>query len=385
MQVHRIELLQVRMPLVSPFTTSFGTQETRLALLVRVEATADDGRGGTSDVVGWGECVAGEHPVYSAEYVAGCHHVLTHELVPLLLAAPGPDGRPGDVNADGVATALAPIVGHHMAKAALEMAVLDAELRGRGQSLADHLGATRTLVPSGVSVGIQDDVDTLVGVVGGYLDEGYVRIKLKVAPGHDLDLVRAVRTTFGDDLLLQVDANAAYTLADADHLRRLDDFGLLLVEQPLATDDLWEHAQLARTMATPICLDESIESVADATAAIEMGATTVVNIKPGRVGGYLEAVRIHDRCRERGVDAWCGGMLETGLGRAANAALAALDGFTLPGDISASARFFAEDITEPFVLEDGHIRVPTGPGLGVAPVPERLEGMLERRDEVWPA
>lgn len=384
MQVHRIELLQVRMPLVSPFTTSFGTQHTRLALLVRVEATTDDGRGGAADVVGWGECVAGEHPVYSAEYVAGAHHVLAHELVPLLARASGPNGR-ADIAADGVATALAPIVGHHMAKAAVEMAVLDAELRGRDQSLADHLGATRSRVPSGVSVGLQDDTDTLVEVVRGYLDEGYVRIKLKIEPGRDLDLVRAVRATFGDDLLLQVDANAAYTLADADHLHGLDDFSLLLVEQPLANDDLWEHAQLARTMDTPICLDESIESVADATAAIEMGATTVVNIKPGRVGGYLEAVRIHDRCRERGVDAWCGGMLETGLGRAANAALAALDGFTLPGDISASSRFYVEDITEPFVLEDGHIRVPRGPGLGVEPVPARLDAMLERRDDVTPA
>ncbi len=283
-----------------------------------------------------------------------------------------------------MAPTLAPIVGHHMAKAALEMAVLDAELRGEETSLAEHLGATRAMVPSGVSVGLQADVDTLVDVVGDYLDQGYVRIKLKIKPGHDVDLVRAVRTTFGDDLALQVDANAAYTLADADHLAALDPFELLLIEQPLANDDLWEHAQLATRLDTPICLDESIESAADATAAIEMGATTVVNVKPGRVGGYLEAARIHDLCRDRGVDAWCGGMLETGLGRAANAALAAMDGFTLPGDVSASSRFYTTDVTEPFVLEDGHIRVPTGPGLGVAPVPARLDEFVVHRRDVWP-
>jgi O-succinylbenzoate synthase len=217
-----------------------------------------------------------------------------------------------------------------------------------------------------------DSVPRLLDAVAGYLDEGYVRIKLKIEPGWDLAPVRAVRERFGDAVPLQVDANAAYTLADAAHLAKLDDFGLLLIEQPLADDDLVQHAALARRVKTPICLDESIESARDAAAAISLGACSVVNIKPGRVGGYLEARRIHDLCAAHGVAVWCGGMLETGLGRAANVALAALPGFTLPGDTSGSRRYFATDITEPFVLSDGHLAVPTGPGLGVEPLPDVL-------------
>lgn len=377
MQLHRVELLHLRLPLVAPFTTSFGTQETRLALLVRVEASARGPDGTPVAVVGWGECVAGEQPLYSAETVAGAHHVLATWLVPLVTRA----SRDGSLTPGRVHTILRPIVGHHMAKAALEMALLDADLRAREQSLATALGATRDRVPSGVSVGLQDTLDDLVATVGGYLDEGYVRIKLKIKPGHDVALVRAVREAFGD-IPLQVDANAAYTLDDADLLAQLDPFDLLLVEQPLANDDLWQHAQLAPRLATPLCLDESIESVADTDAALDMGAASIINVKPGRVGGYLQAKAIHDRCRERRAVAWVGGMIETGLGRAANAALAALDGFTLPGDVSASSRFYAEDVTEPFVLEDGHIRVPTGPGLGVAPLPERLEAFTVTRQDV---
>ncbi|MBY5161269.1 o-succinylbenzoate synthase [Salsipaludibacter albus] len=379
MQLHRVELVRLRLPLVAPFTTSFGTQETRLALLVRVEATAAGPGGQPVDVVGWGECVAGEHPLYSSETVAGASHVLATYLVPMVVAA-------GDeaLSADAVHAVLRPIVGHHMAKAALEMALLDAELRARDQSLARALGATRDRVPSGVSVGLHDTIGDMVDTVGDYLDQGYVRIKLKIKPGHDVELVRAVREAYGD-VPLQVDANAAYTLADADHLAELDEFDLLLVEQPLANDDLWQHSLLAPRLATPICLDESIESVADTDAALDMGAASIINVKPGRVGGYLQARAIHDRCRERGVVAWVGGMLETGLGRAANAALAAMDGFTLPGDVSASSRFYREDVTEPFVLEDGHIRVPAGPGLGVEPLPERLEALTVDRRDVHPA
>jgi O-succinylbenzoate synthase len=223
-----------------------------------------------------------------------------------------------------------------------------------------------------VSVGIQPSVQQLLAVVGDYLDQGYVRIKLKIMPGWVVEPVRAVRERFGDDLLLQVDANAAFTLVDAPLLSQLDAFGLLLIEQPLAEDDLRQHAELARYLTTPVCLDESIVSAKIAADALAMGACRVINVKPGRVGGYLEAKRIHDLARANGIAVWCGGMLETGLGRAANAALAALPGFTLPGDISASARFYATDITEPFVIDDGHIAVPTGPGLGVAPIPEIL-------------
>jgi o-succinylbenzoate synthase len=250
---------------------------------------------------------------------------------------------------------------------------MDAELRSQGVSFADALGAVHDHVPSGVSVGIMDSVPELLDTVRGYLAEGYVRIKLKIEPGWDVEPLRAVRETFGEDLLLQVDANAAYSLADAAHLVRLDEFALLLIEQPLGEEDILGHADLARRLRTPLCLDESIVSASSAAAAIRLGACSVINIKAGRVGGYLEARRIHDVCHAHGVAVWCGGMLETGLGRAANVALAALPGFTLPGDVSASSRYFATDLTEPFTLRDGGLDVPRGAGLGVEP----LTGMLE--------
>jgi o-succinylbenzoate synthase len=255
----------------------------------------------------------------------------------------------------------------------VEMAVLDAELRAEGQSFAGYLGAVTDRVAAGVAVSIMESIPALLDAVAAYLDAGYVRIKLKVEPGWDVEPVRAVREHFGDGLLLQVDANAAYTLADARHLDRLDPFDLLLVEQPLAADDLRGHAELARRLATPVCLDESITSAGVAATAISLGACSVVNIKPGRVGGYLEARRVHDVCATHGVPVWCGGMLETGIGRAGNVALAALPNFTLPGDTSASDRYYELDITPPFRLEDGCLKVPTGPGLGVVPIPEVLD------------
>jgi O-succinylbenzoate synthase len=259
-----------------------------------------------------------------------------------------------------------------MAKAALETAVLDAELRAAGISLAAFLGATREAVPVGVSVGLTRSVGELVTAVEGYLADGYQRVKLKIEPGWDVGPVAAVRKQF-PDLPLQVDANEAYTLADSSRLTDLDEFNLLLIEQPLPADDLAAHAELARRLRTPICLDESIVSARAARRAIELGATAIVNIKPGRVGGFLEARRVHDVCRDQGVPAWCGGMLETGIGRAANLALAALPGFTLPGDISASKRYFARDVTSPFDLLPGSLlAVPTGPGIGV----EVNEGVL---------
>jgi o-succinylbenzoate synthase len=351
-----VELRRVRMPLVAPFRTSFGTETTRDILLVRVV---------TDDAEGWGECVAMSGPLYSSEYADAAADVMRRFLVPALTAAPLP-------GAHAVAGALAPFKGHRMAKAALETAVLDAELRAEGRSFGRELGAVHDRVPCGVSVGIMSSVPELLDAVGGYLAEGYVRIKLKIEPGWDVEPVRAVRERHGDDVLLQVDANTAYTLGDARHLARLDDFDLLLIEQPLDEEDVLGHVELARQIRTPVCLDESITSARDAAAAIRLGACQVVNIKPGRVGGYLEARRIHDVCVAHGVPVWCGGMLETGLGRAANLALAALPGFTLPGDTSASGRYYAADLTEPFVLDDGHLGVPSGPGLGVVPLPDRL-------------
>jgi O-succinylbenzoate synthase len=258
-----------------------------------------------------------------------------------------------------------------MAKAAVEMAILDAELRAKDVSLGAFLGAVRTDVDCGVSVGIHDTLLELQRTVERHLAEGYRRIKLKVEPGHDVEPVRAVREQFGG-IPLQVDANAAYEVGDIGELAALDEFDLLLIEQPFPEEDLAAHAELARAVRTPVCLDESITSARVAESAIALGACSIVNVKAGRVGGYLEARRVHDVCADRGIPVWCGGMLETGLGRAANVALAALPNFTLPGDTSASGRYYEEDITQPFVLDDGRLAVPTGPGLGVSPLPDVL-------------
>lgn len=352
--IERVELRRIAMPLVSPFRTSFGSQTARDILLVRVDLADASG----SIVEGWGECVALSEPSYSPEYVGGAQHVIVHHLLPRLMAA-------GPIEAADVSPALAKLHGHPMAKASLEMAVLDAQLRANGTSFATFLGAERTRIPSGVSVGIHDSTDELLTAVQGYVDDGYVRIKLKIEPGSDIEQVAAVRDLIGPDTPFQVDANTAYRRTDGSHLARLDEFHLLLIEQPLPEDDIIGHARLATEVETPICLDESLVSASGTADAIELGACEIANIKPGRVGGYLEAVRIHDLCVARGVPVWCGGMLETGIGRAANAALAALPGFTLPGDISASTRFYARDIvTDPITITNGHVTVPTAAGLG---------------------
>ncbi|MFT2817075.1 o-succinylbenzoate synthase [Leifsonia sp. A12D58] len=358
MKLESITLHRIAMPLVRPFETSFGRQTARVVLLVHVRGDVD---GAASE--GWGECVAMDAPLYSSEYVDGCEHVIRHYLAPALLAA-------ADVTADSVARTLKFVVGHRMAKAALEAAVLDAELRASGMSLGTYFGAATDWVDCGVSVGISPDIDTLLAEVSSYVDAGYRRIKLKIKPGWDLAPVAAVRALIGADAALQVDANTAYTVDDIDHLRQLDPFNLLLIEQPFVEEDIAAHVLLAHAITTPVCLDESIVNVDVAIDAIERGATSVINIKAGRVGGYLEAVRIHDVCLALDVPVWCGGMLETGIGRAANVALAALPGFSVPGDTSASDRYFAEDvIEEPFILGNdehrGQLRVPTGPGIGV--------------------
>ncbi|HET9689681.1 MAG TPA: o-succinylbenzoate synthase [Acidimicrobiales bacterium] len=356
MKIDTVELRRIELPLVAPMRTSSGTTATREVLLVHVSGPDGDG---------WGECAALGEPLYSPEYTDAAAHVVRTHLLPRLAAL-------ADVRAPLVGPALAPVKGHPMAKAALEMAVIDLELRAAGMSFGAYLGAVRDRVASGVAVGIADSVGELLDVVGAHLVGGYRRVKLKIAPGWDLEPVRAVRERFGDGVALQVDANGAYTLADARHLARLDPFDLLLIEQPLPDDDLAGHAALARLIATPICLDESITSARGAADAIGRGACRVVNVKAGRVGGYLEARRVHDVCAALGVPVWCGGMYETGLGRAANVALAGLPGFTLPGDLSASDRYYRCDVTAPFVLDDGRLAVPDGPGIGVAPDPDVL-------------
>jgi o-succinylbenzoate synthase len=352
-----IELRRVEIPLVYPFRTSFGTQYTKDALLLRVVA---------ADCEGWGECVAATAPLYSSEYIDASIDVLKRFFIPALTEESG-------IRSDLVGPRLSRFHGYRMAKAALEMAVLDAELRRQETPLARALGAVHDRVPCGVSVGIMNSVGELLEKVDEYIAAGYLRIKLKIEPGWDVAPVSAVRERFGDELLLQVDANTAYSLADARHLAKLDAFDLVLIEQPLPESDLLGHAELAKVVSTPICLDESITSAQAAADAIRLGACRIVNIKAGRVGGYLEARRVHDVCRAHDIPVWCGGMVETGLGRAANVALAALPGFTLPGDTSGSDRFFAVDITEPFVMRDGHLNVPSGSGLGVTPILERLE------------
>jgi o-succinylbenzoate synthase len=362
MHVREVELRLIGLPLVRPFRTSFGVSEEKVCVLVRVT---------TDDVHGWGECVADIEPGFSEEFNEGAWLVLRDFLVPHLL-------RAGDVSAENVESLFASVRGHPMAKAALIDAVVDAELRARGASLASFLGGDRDRVACGVSVGIAASTDELRAQVDGYLAEGYQRIKLKIEPGLDVARVSAIRVAH-PDILLSVDANAAYTLEQADVFRALDDLGLLMIEQPLHHDDLLDHATLQRELHTDLCLDESIRSAAAAAAAIELGACRIVNIKQGRVGGILEARRVHDVARAAGVPVWCGGMLETGVGRALNLALASMPGFTLPGDTSASARYFHDDLTEPFTMgTEGTMAVPTGPGIGVDPRPERLEACTLR-------
>lgn len=372
MKLTSITLHQVSIPLVTPFETSFMRETEKDCYLV--EATFDTDRG---EITGWGESVAMISPLYSSEYVAAGIDVTRRWLAPILFGVE-------DLTAETVGWHLRHVVGHPMAKSALEMAVIDAQLQLNDQSFKSYLGGVVDSVPSGVSVGIQDSVEETVRVIGGYLDEGYARIKLKIKPGKDIAPVAAVRREFGDDFGFQVDANAAYTLVDASHLRRLDDYGLLLIEQPLGEADIRQHAELAKLMETPMCLDESIVSAEAAADAIALGAAAVINIKPGRVGGYIEAKRIHDLSAANGVAVWHGGMVETGLGRAANAAMASLPGFTLPGDISGSNRFFHEDITEEIVMTDGRVDVPDTVGFGVTVDPAKLERFRTESIEIRP-
>ena len=363
MRLRRIAVRRVEMPLRFRFRTSFGETTVKRFLLVEADA---------GDVSGWGECVADDAPLYSEETNASAAHVLRELLVPAALAK-AIDGP------EEFSRLVAPIRGNRMAKAALETALWDAAAREKGVRLRDLLGGVRERVPVGVSLGLQPSVEALLELVAKHVAEKYRRIKLKIEPGRDVALVSAVRERF-PSIDLTVDANAAYAPGDAPALRALDPFGLDYVEQPLGHEDLWEHAALAREIATPICLDESILTARAAADAIRIGACSIVNVKPGRVGGYLEARRIHDVCVAMGVPVWCGGMLESGIGRAANLALAALPGFTLPGDTSASRRYYAEDVTPEFTLAaDGTIGVPDGTGIGVEPVPDALSRLTTSR------
>jgi len=369
LDLRAIELREVALPLVRPFRTSFGEERDKRAILVRVEADGAEG---------WGECAASEEPRYSDEWLEGAWAVLERMLVPAVLAG-GPIAAP-----EAVGERLRWIRGHRMAKAALEAAVLDAWLRTAGVGLAQHLGGVRDRVACGVSVGIAPSAEAMLEEIEGYVRSGYLRVKLKIEPGRDVEVVRAVRDAL-PDTPLSVDANGAYSLSDVSLFEALDPFGLVMIEQPLDFEDLLDHATLQSRVNTAICLDESIRSARDALTAIRLGACRVINIKPGRVGGILEGKRVHDLAAAAGIPVWIGGMLETGVGRAANVALAALPGVTLPGDTSASDRYFPEDITEPFLLgADGTMAVPSGPGIGVTPIPERLASCTVRVVAVLP-
>ena len=357
MKIESLALHHVEMPLAHAFEASYGRETTRPCILVELRA---DG------LIGWGECVAGAGPWYTPETIGTAWHVIGDFLAPLVL------GQAFD-SADDLVARFAPVRGHPMARAAVEAAVWDLLAQARGVSLAALIGAARARVPVGVSVGLEPSVAAVVRRVAEYVGQGYRRVKLKIKPGFDVALVRAVRERW-PDLALQVDANSAYTLAGAASLRELDQFALLLIEQPLHYDDIVDHAWLQARLRTSICLDESIHSPEHARWALDIGACRAINVKIGRVGGLTAARQIHDLCAARGVPVWCGGMLETNVGRAANLALAALPNFTLPGDISASDRYYREDIAEPnFTLNsDSTIDVPAAIGSGVRVIPERL-------------
>ena len=367
MVIERIELRVLRLPLVRFFETSFGRVHDRTFMLVRL-----DGGG----VAAWGECVADSDPFYGPETVETAWHITADFLAPLVLGVPFAHPRE-------VFPAFRRVRGHHMAKAAVEMAAWDLYARQEGKPLAAVLGGTRTRVAAGVSIGIQDSLEQLVDRVGAELADGYQRIKIKVKPGWDLDAAAAVRARFGG-VPLMVDANAAYRLEDAEHLAGFDRFGLTMIEQPLDYDDIRDHAALQRRIATPVCLDESIHSVRLGRDALDAGACRIINIKPGRLGGHGESIRLHDLCASRGVPVWHGGMLESGIGRAHNLHLSSLPNFSLPGDVAASRRYYEPDLIDsPIeVGRDGTIPVPDGPGIGVHVVEERVERATIRRQEL---
>jgi len=350
MRIERVEIRHIKMDLISPFVTSMGTEYDEEHIIVSVDAQG---------VRGWGECVAEGTPFYSYETVGTAWHILKDYLIPSLLGK--------DIT--GVNEAIAgysKVRGHMMAKAGIEAALWDAFAKAKNNSLSKMLGGTRKKINVGVSIGIQDSVPALIKKVEGYLFEGYKRIKIKISPGYDMQFIVALRKEF-PDLLLQVDANSAYSLDDIDLFKKMDNYNLLLIEQPLGYEDIFDHSKLQRELKTAICLDESIHSIDDTRAAIELESCRIINIKPGRVGGFTESKLIHDYCESKNIPVWHGGMLESGIGRAGNVALASLPNFILPGDISASKRYYKDDIVEPefFVNSDGTMDVPVNPGIGV--------------------
>ncbi|WP_109484899.1 o-succinylbenzoate synthase [Occallatibacter savannae] len=367
MRIDGIILREVHMPLVRPFQTSFGITRNRRILLVEVRSEG---------LTGWGECTAGERPHFSSESTDTAWQVIVDELGPILAGAHPDHG--------GSCPKLFDIVrGHPMAKAALENAIWDIEAQREGTSLSRLIGGVREKIPCGVSLGIQKSIPELMDIIERELAAGYQRIKLKCKPGWDTEVFEKVRNQW-PDIMLSCDANSAYKLRDADHLAGFDNFDLLMVEQPLWHDDFYYHSMLQKRMATPICLDESIRNRRDALAAIEMESCRIINIKLGRVGGFSEAIAVHNAAQEKGIPVWCGGMLESGIGRSHNIALSTLENFRLPGDVSASARYWTEDIIEPevTVTSEGEIIIPDSPGRGYEVRTDLVDKLTVRKEEI---
>jgi O-succinylbenzoate synthase len=367
MKIDAIILREIRMPLVLPFQTSFGTTTERRIMLVEIKAEG---------FTGWGECVAGEHPYFSEETIDTAWLIAMQELAPALANADPEHGG----KCPGI---FRQVRGHRMAKAALENAVWDTEAQMRRISLADLLGGTKEVIPCGVSIGIQPTLEKQLAEIEKEVDAGYQRIKLKCKPGWDRHVFEAVRKRW-PDILLSCDANSAYRMNDFENLIGFDEFNLLMVEQPLWADDFYFHSLLQKRMNTSICLDESIRNRRDALAAIAMESCHIINIKNGRVGGFSEAIAVHNAAQERGVPVWCGGMLETGIGRSHNIALSSLENFSLPGDVSASRRYWKEDIIEPEVTvsAQGEIAVPQTVGRGFEVREDLINRLTVRKEEV---
>lgn len=365
MIIQTVELREIRLPLIHFFETSFGRTTERRILLVRVSD-----RDGAE---GWGECTTGEGPFYCEEWTETAWHTLLNFLGPMVA------GREVE-RASDAGPLMRAVRGNRMAKAAIETACWDLEAKRAGLPLWKHLGGTRGEIPCGVSIGIQETPEALCEKIERELAAGYQRIKIKIKPGWDLGIVRLLRERF-PGILLMLDANSAYRLEDAPLFRALDEFGLMMIEQPLAYDDMFDHAELQRQIRTPVCLDESIRTPEDARHAIELGACRIINVKLGRVGGHAQAQRVEQAARERAIPVWCGGMLESGIGRAHNIAMATLEGFTLPGDVSASARYWSEDIIEPPVTATtrGTIIAPDAPGIGFEVNRARIDTLTVRR------
>jgi O-succinylbenzoate synthase len=364
MKIEAIHMRELNMPLAHPFETSFGVTTARRILVVELECEG---------LTAWGECVAGEHPYFSDEMIDTAWIITETELAPRLLKADIASGR-------DCPELFAQVRGHRMAKAAIENAVWELHAQKQGVSLSKLLGGTRETIPCGVSIGIQPTPEKLMEKIEIEVSAGYQRIKLKCKPGWDTNIFKMVRDRW-PDILLSCDANSAYELTDAEHIASWDEFKLLMIEQPLWYDDFFFHAELQRRISTDICLDECIRNRRDALAALEIGSGRIINIKVGRVGGFTEAIAIHDVAQNFGIAVWCGGMLETGIGRSHNIALSSLPNFSLPGDVSASKRYWTQDIIEPEVTvsPEGTINVPTTPGRGFKVLTERIEAITVRR------